>query len=57
MIPLNYLAPDGKRYLFHDIKPLIKNLDPDTVMERIFSHPDTIAAYSFNPFHDQEPEL
>lgn len=40
MIPVNYLAKDGKQYLFDEIKPKIKNLDPDTVMERIFENPD-----------------
>ena len=48
MIPVNYHAPDGKHYLFQNIKPLIKNLDQDTLMERIFTHPDTIATYSFS---------
>lgn len=40
MIPVNYVARSGKRYLFHEIKPKIKNLDPNTVMERIFENPD-----------------
>lgn len=57
MIPVNYQSPDGKHYLFQNIKPLIKNLDQDTLMERIYTHPDTIATYSFNPFDDQKPEL
>jgi hypothetical protein len=36
MIPVKYTHRNGKQYLFHKIKPKIKNLDPDTVMERIF---------------------
>jgi len=57
MIPVNYHAPDGKHYLFENIKPLIKNLDQDTLMERIYTHPDTISASFFNPFDEQEHEL
>ncbi len=41
MIPVKYTDMFGKRYLFHEIKPKIKNLNPNTVMERIFEHPDT----------------
>ena len=37
MIPVNYTDKQGKQYLFHEIKPHIKNLDPDTVMQRIFN--------------------
>ena len=37
-IPVNYTNKHGKTYLSHEIKPKIKNLDPNTVMERIFSH-------------------
>ena len=40
MIPVNYTNKQGKSFLFHQIKPLIKNLDPDTVMERIFDDAD-----------------
>lgn len=36
MIPVKYTDKTGKKYLFHEIKPKIKNLDPNTLMERIF---------------------
>jgi hypothetical protein len=36
MIPVKYTDKQGKVYLFHEIKPKIKNLDPNTVIERIF---------------------
>ncbi len=36
MIPVNYTDYHGKTYLFHEMKPKIKNLDPNTVMLRIF---------------------
>lgn len=36
MIPVKYTDKQGKVFLFHEIKPKIKNLDPNTVMERIF---------------------
>jgi len=36
MIPVNYTDKQGNVYLFNEIKPKIKNLDPNTVMERIF---------------------
>ncbi len=41
MIPVKYTDIYGKQYLFHEVKPKIKNLDPNTVMERISEHPDT----------------
>ena len=37
-IPVNYTDYRGRTYLFHEMKPKIKNLDPNTVMERIFGH-------------------
>ena len=37
-IPVNYTNKHGKTFLFHELKPKIKNLDPNTVMERIFGH-------------------
>ncbi|MFQ6084571.1 MAG: hypothetical protein ACE5WD_14625 [Candidatus Aminicenantia bacterium] len=40
MIPVNYTNKQGKQFLFHQIKPKIKNLDPDTVMERILEEAD-----------------
>ncbi len=36
VIPVKYTDKDGKEYNYSEIKPKIKNLDPDTVMERIF---------------------
>jgi hypothetical protein len=36
MIPAHYTDQHGKLYLFHDLKPKIKNLDPNTVTKRIF---------------------
>lgn len=44
MIPVNYTNKNGTSYLFHEIKPKIKNLDPNTVLGRIFQDP--------NPFFD-----
>ena len=49
MVPVNYTDKTGKQYLFHEIKPKIKNLDPDTVMERIFDHHDTEDTLFFGP--------
>lgn len=36
MIPVKYTDKQGKVFLFHEIKPNIKNLDPKTVTKRIF---------------------
>ena len=36
MIPANYTDQHGKTYLFHEVKPKIKNLDPKTVTKLIF---------------------
>lgn len=36
MIPVEYTDKQGNVYLFSEIKPKIKNLDPNTVMQRIF---------------------
>lgn len=49
MIPVNYTDKYGKRYLFHEIKPKIKSLDPNTVMERIFEHADPENIKFFGP--------
>ena len=38
VIPVNYTNKYGNTFLFHELKPKIKNLDPNTVMERIFGH-------------------
>ncbi len=37
-IPVNYTDKHGNSYLFHEMKPKIKNLDPNTVMQRIFGN-------------------
>ena len=31
IIPVHYTDKQGKTYLFHELKPKIKNLDPKTV--------------------------
>lgn len=36
VIPVNYTDRHGNTYLFHELKPIIKNLDPKTVTKRIF---------------------
>ena len=36
MIPVKYTDKQGNVYLSNEIKPKIKNLNPNTVMERIF---------------------
>lgn len=41
MIPVHYTDKHGKQYLYNEIKPKIINLDPDSVIERIFENPDT----------------
>jgi hypothetical protein len=50
MIPVDYKTDEGKRYLYENVKPLVKKLDPKTVMARIHNHEDNVAAYFFNPF-------
>lgn len=49
MIPVKYTDSFGNQYLFHEIKPKIKNLDPDTVMERIFEHTEPENIFFFPP--------
>lgn len=49
MIPVNFTDKQGKHYLFHKIKPKIKNLDTDTVMNRIFENPDNQQTFFFPP--------
>ena len=49
MIPVNYTDKNGKLFLFDKIKPKIKNLDPNTVMERIFNDPDAENVAFFGP--------
>ena len=46
MVPVKYKDKSGNIYLFHEIKPKIKNLDPNTVMERIFQHQENGNAYA-----------
>jgi len=52
MIPVKYTDSFGKLYLFHEIKPKIKNLDPDTVFERIFEHTESENIFFFPPDED-----
>ena len=49
MIPVKYTNKNGKHYLFHKIKPKIKNLDPNTVLKDIFQHPDNEIIMFFPP--------
>lgn len=49
IIPVKYTDKKGKQYLFYEIKPKIKNLDPNTVMQRIFEHPDSEDVIFFGP--------
>ena len=37
-IPVNYTNNHGNTFLFHEMKPKIKNLDPNTVIQRIFGN-------------------
>ena len=52
MIPVKYIDNKGKQYLFHEIKPKIKNLDPNTVMKRIFEHSGEENVHFFAPGED-----
>lgn len=36
IVPVKYTDMQGKTLLFHELKPKIKNLDPNTVMLRLF---------------------
>lgn len=38
MIPVHYTNKQGKVYLFHELKPKIKNLDPNTALNRMFKN-------------------
>ena len=42
MIPVDYTDKTGKTYRFHEIKPHIQHLDPNTVMERIWAKADQV---------------
>jgi hypothetical protein len=48
MIPVSYINKSGKTFLYDKIKPKIKNLDPDTVAQRIYEHPDMLDLDSFS---------
>ena len=50
MIPVNYTDKTGKKYQYHEIKPKIKQLDPNNLMERIFDQADSV--YYFGPDDD-----
>lgn len=50
VIPVKYKDNSGNTFLFHEIKPKIKNLDPNTVMERIFQLHDDETITFFGPF-------
>ena len=49
MIPVQYTDKSGKQYLFQKIKPKIKNLDPDTVMQRIIERTEPENVWFFPP--------
>lgn len=49
MIPVNYSNKSGKQYLFNEIKPKIKKLDPDKVFENIFENPESEFIMFFPP--------
>lgn len=44
IIPVNFTDNQGNRFLFHEIKPKILNLDPDTAWQRILedTNPENI---------------
>ena len=46
-IPVNYTDKNGKKYLYHEVKQNVKQLDPDTVMQRIFGEADQV--FYFGP--------
>ena len=47
MIPVNYTDKFKKQYLFHEIKPKIKNLDPNSMSQRIFGNHNNVSFYFF----------
>lgn len=49
MIPVNY-THNGKLYLFSKIKPKIKNMDPNTVFQRIIEATHEQNFYTFGLF-------
>ena len=42
MIPVNYTDKNNKISLYHEVKPKIKHLDTDTLMQRIFLKADQV---------------
>lgn len=50
LIPVKHTGMFGREYLFHEIKPKIKNLDPNTVMQRIFEDTDPENIHFFGLF-------
>jgi len=55
MIPVKHTDMFGQQYLFHEIKPKIKNPNPNTVMERIFEDADPENIRFFGLF-DPDPD-
>lgn len=49
MIPVKFIDKHKNEFLFHKIKPKIKNLDPSTVMDRILNHPHTLFSVFIAP--------
>ena len=49
MIPVKYTNKIGKQYLFHKIKPKIKNIDQNTALKDIFQNPDNEIIMFFPP--------
>lgn len=52
-IPVNYTNKHGNRFVFHQIKPKVKNLDPNTRNKRINQPFDPEMAV-FSPFYDDD---
>jgi hypothetical protein len=49
IIPVNYTDKQGNKFLFHQIKPKIKNLNPNTAWKRILddAEPENIQFFGF----------
>ena len=52
LIPVKFIGMFGNQYLFHEIKPKIKNLPPETVMQRIFEDADPENIHFFGFFEN-----
>jgi hypothetical protein len=50
LIPVKFTDKLGNEYLFHKIKPTIKNLDPSTVMDRILNHDHSLFTVFIDPY-------